>query len=636
MNSLTLIFIILFTPLVGGLMSYLAKSTTVSTISIGISFLLAVCLFLSLESPNYIQFEWVSGMNLGIALDKASILLVILVTFISLLVHIFSLEYMKGDTRKAQYFAKLGFFTFSMIGLLIADHLILLFVFWELVGLASYLLIGFWYAKEGVPSSARIAFMVNRVADVALLGGILLLNANQSLLMSEFEATWLFLPSMLIAIGAFGKSAQLPFSGWLTKAMVGPTPVSALIHAATMVAAGVYLLFRVAPYFPFEVQVVVALVGIFSAFYGGVCALNQHDIKKVLAYSTISQLGYMVMGIGVGAGQASLFHLWTHGFFKAGLFLGAGAIIHHLHQTSKVDAQDIRNMGGLRRLLPWTYRSFLVCGLALAGIPFFSGFMSKEGIIVAAWTWAEQLGTWAYLIPDLAFITALLTAFYVGRMIILVFFGESRMAEKITSLESIENWKIKIPLAILAIGSIFIFYYWNPLSSLSWINNYFGVSSVQSSSLTSNLATIISIVLSSGGLLLAYFLFKPNSNYAKGYAKLGAPSSMGGKLIFNGFFLTKVYQKVGNVSLSLGKGFSWFDLRVLDRSLHFMAIVGVIIGKAVSVIDRFVIDGLLNGSVGFFKVIGKQLAGINSRDIQTQLMWLLIGVILILGYLLLF
>lgn len=638
MSNQLILSLILFLPLIGGLIGYIIKSSAgkITTTFLAISFILSIIQLILLKSPLLFSWDWVSSIELGIRVDQPAALLIVLVTFISLLVHVFSQEYMREEAGDNRYFAKLGFFTFAMIGLLIADHLILLFVFWELVGLASYLLIGFWYAKDGVSSSARMAFMVNRVADVALLGGILLLNTTETLLISEFNQAWLFLPSLLITIGAFGKSAQLPFSGWLTKAMVGPTPVSALIHAATMVAAGVYLLFRVAPFFPVEVLSIIAFVGIFTAFYGALCAITQHDIKKVLAYSTISQLGYMVMGIGVGACEASIFHLWTHGFFKAGLFLGAGSIIHFLHQSSKLDAQDIRTMGGLKTKLPWTYRSFLICGLALAGLPLFSGFMSKEGIIIASWKWAEGVGSWGYLVSDLAFFTALLTAFYVGRMIFLIFWGESRGDfEKEKSVHS-ESRTISIPLLLLAIGSLWFIYDLSPLSHHSWLQAFIGEIPSGVDPFITISTTIISVVLAVAGLTLAYFLFRSQSNYTKSYQSMKNPSGPGGKFLFNGFYFVRLYELTGNISLRLGNALAIIDHKILDQILHLMAIVSVVLGKTVSVIDRFFIDGIVNGTAWLSGAIGKRLAGVNARESQMQLIWLLVGVILILGYILLF
>lgn len=624
-----IVTLILFGPLLGGFISYVLKGSPSSIIGVAISLILSI--FLLVSGTDYkLSIQWLPGYELSIYVDSISLVLVALVSLVSMLVHLFSTEYMGSDQGKNRYFAKLGFFTFSMIGLLLADHLILLFVFWELVGLASYLLIGFWYQKEGIPTSARLAFMVNRLADVALLAGILLLNES-GLNISEFNKTWMFLPSLLVAIGAFGKSAQLPFSGWLTKAMVGPTPVSALIHAATMVAAGVYLLFRVSPFMHPNALLIVALIGTFTALYGGLCALMQHDIKKVLAYSTISQLGYMIIGIGVGAQDASLFHLFTHAFFKAGLFLGAGSIIHYMHHSTSVNAQDMRNMGGLRRALPWTYRSFLVCALALAGIPLFSGFMSKEGIIVASWEWANGMATWAYIVPDIALITALLTAFYVGRMIILVFWGESRLTEKMSEFS--ESLAVKIPLVILAIGSIWIFYNWNPFAHQSWLGTFWTGEISHGSDSISMIVTFLSLLLSSVGLVLAFAFFKPGSSYNQNYGQLSQDRL---PILINGFYLTEFYQSFGKTVGKISTITFAFDRKVIDGVVHLIGIGGVVLSKVIALIDRFLVDGPIN-LIGYLStLVGRLFAGFSSRDLQTQLAWLLVGIILILSWILFF
>ena len=625
MSLPVVIILTLFSPLLGGLIAFWAKRAVFSIVGIAAGLVFSLSLNFA-NTPFIWNVEWLPGYELSVFVDSASSILVSLVLLVSLLVHIFSLEYMREEGGKYRYFAKLGFFTFSMIGLLMADHLILLFVFWELVGLASYLLIGFWYRKEGVPVSARLAFMVNRIADVALLAGILLLNTTGSLSLSDMESTWLFLPSVLVAVGAFGKSAQLPFSGWLTKAMVGPTPVSALIHAATMVAAGVYLLFRVAPFLHADTLMMIAFVGAITAFYGAVSALFQHDIKKVLAYSTISQLGYMVMGIGVGGASASIFHLFTHAFFKAGLFLGAGAIIHFMHQATEVDAQDMRNMGGLKEELPWTFRTFLVCALALAGLPFFSGFMSKEAIILSAWDWADQLGTWAYLIPDLALITAFLTALYVGRMVLLVFFGEQR--SKFENPFS-ESHKLSLPLIVLALGSLWVLFNWNPLAHESWLNVFWSESQTHAGSM---IVTFLSILLVGSGLVLSFGLFKPKSAYSDNYANQSDkfPTAL------NGFYLVKAYEQLGMVLSGLAKWTDIADRKVIDGMIHLFGIGTVVISKAVALIDRFVVDGPVDGVAGISAYVGRRFAAMSSRDTQTQLAWLLVGVLLILSWILFF
>ncbi|MEP1032991.1 NADH-quinone oxidoreductase subunit L [Ekhidna sp.] len=626
-----MIIVVLFAPLVGGLAAYLLrhKGILLSVAGVAISFVVSLYLCISGGTIER-SFHWLPNYPLNMLADRVALVLITLVALVSMLVHIFSLEYMKGDDGKNRYFLKLGFFTFSMIGLLLADHLILLFIFWELVGLASYLLIGFWYRKKGVPSAARMAFMVNRIADVALLAGILLLS-NNILNISEFKSVWLFLPSILIAIGAFGKSAQLPFSGWLTKAMVGPTPVSALIHAATMVAAGVYLLFRVSPFIHPSALMVVALVGTFTALYGGVCALMQHDLKKILAYSTVSQLGYMVMGIGVGAQTASLFHLFTHAFFKAGLFLGAGAIIHFMHQATKEDTQDMRKMGGLRKQLPWTYLTFIMCAMALAGIPLFSGFMSKEGIIIAGWIWASNIGTWAYLVPDIALITVFLTALYVGRMVMLVFWGENRVKDLISKFS--ETFTLKIPLIVLSVGSLWFFYNWNPIAHVTWFDSFLGNEAIPSSDIVSLMVTFLSLLMTATGLVLGFSFFKPNSAYSQSYVHMADNRF---PILLNGFHLTSLYQLFGIGIERLSVLTFQMDRKVVDGAVHLAGIGGVVISKVFALVDRFIIDGPIN-LIGYISgVTGKLLASFSARDIQTQFAWLLVGIILILSWILFF
>lgn len=630
MNIGAIVTCVLFFPLIGGLLSFMLKKVGYALIGISVSFIVALLLFFQFEDRIW-KIEWLPDYIIHVHIDSVSTLLICLVTFISLLVHVFSLEYMKEDQGKCRYFSKLGFFTFSMIGLLIADHLILLFVFWELVGLASYLLIGFWYQKEGVSSSARLAFMVNRVADVALLSGILILHTHGTLNISELDRVWFFLPSILIAFGAFGKSAQLPFAGWLTRAMVGPTPVSALIHAATMVAAGVYLLFRLAPYLHADALIIIAIAGTATAFYGGICALFQHDIKKILAYSTISQLGYMVMGVGVGGEGASMFHLFTHAFFKAGLFLGAGSIIHFLHASTKENAQDIRNMGGLKKNLPWTYLSFVICSLALAGIPFFSGFMSKDGILIAGLSWAEHYGSWAYLIPDIGLISALLTALYVGKMLLLVFWGENRFKQQ-TSLFMEATW-VKWPLVLLALGSCWFFYAWNPFAHESWLSMLWSSDATHSSGFASSIAMFLSIILSVTGLVLAYAFFKPNSTYVK---HIGTGQLRTYKTALNGFYLVEVYHWLGRGVAKCSTWIFTFDRKVIDGVIDGVGVGAVVSSKLVALVDRFVVDGSVNLSAHISSFIGKRLAGVSSRDAQTQFAWLLAGVILILIWILFF
>ena len=429
-------------------------------------------------------------IKMGIVIDNLTAIMLAMVTLISLLVHLYSTGYMAGDKNYGRYFAFLGIFTFSMLGIVLSDNLFSIYIFWELVGLSSYLLIGFFFEKESAADAQKKAFLANRVGDIGMWLGILILYSQfhtfsfdqiyANLAAGKFSMSnaWLTAAGLLLFMGCVGKSAQFPLPIWLPDAMEGPTPVSALIHAATMVAAGVYFVARIFVLLTPDALHVIAFIGAFTAFMAATIAITQNDIKRVLAYSTVSQLGYMVLGLGVGAYSAALFHLVTHAFFKACLFLGSGAIIHAMHHE-----QDMRWMGGLRKHMPWTFATFTLATLALAGLPLTSGFMSKDAILAGAIGFANvEGGGMFYLIPVLGFFSAMLTAFYMGRQIWLVFFGESR-----THLKPVDNhhhgrdahgghddhhdthevhevsWNMRAPLVILAVLSVFIVYSPNPL-----------------------------------------------------------------------------------------------------------------------------------------------------------------------------
>jgi NADH-quinone oxidoreductase subunit L len=373
-------------------------------------------------------------VKMGIVIDNLTSIMLAMVTLISLLVHLYSTGYMAGDKNYGRFFAYLGIFTFSMLGIVLSDNLFSIYMFWELVGLSSYLLIGFYFEKDSAADAQKKAFLTNRVGDIGMWLGILILYSQfhtfgyqeifQNIAAGKFTLSngWLTAAGILLFFGCVGKSAQFPLHVWLPDAMEGPTPVSALIHAATMVAAGVYFVGRIFVILTPDALHYIAFIGAVTAFMSATIAITQHDIKRVLAYSTVSQLGYMVMGLGVGAYSAALFHLLTHAFFKACLFLGSGAIIHAMHHE-----QDMRWMGGLRKNMPWTFATFSIATLALAGLPLTSGFMSKDAILAGALGFAQvEGGGIYYLIPVLGFASAMMTAFYMGRQVWLVFFGESR------------------------------------------------------------------------------------------------------------------------------------------------------------------------------------------------------------------
>lgn len=383
-----ILWLVLTLPFISCMVSFLIPARHAWLASISASVIMLACtvlgsvLFFSRESI-VINIDWFKIGNTQVSfrlmLDDLARLMVMVVTVVSFLIHLYSTGYMAGDFGIRRYFGMLGFFTFSMLGIVFSDHLILMFMFWELMGFSSYLLIGHWMQKPAASKAAQKAFLYNRIGDAALLIGILILWTHPDALWSYWKTT----AALCIFFGVVGKSAQFPLFTWLPEAMEGPTPVSALLHAATMVAAGVFLLIRVNALFTEHALIVVTITGGATAVLGAVCALQQFDIKKILAYSTISQLGLMVLAVGIGAKDAALLHLFTHAFFKAGLFLAAGSVIHALshsqfHAENNMDVQDIRNLGGLRKKLPVTFLTFCIAGASLAGIPliriYFKGF----------------------------------------------------------------------------------------------------------------------------------------------------------------------------------------------------------------------------------------------------------------------
>jgi len=449
-------WIVLFLPLLAAVVITLftqrdAKfSAQLSIGAIALSFGFSLALFISLggstSSPGPVEstpFTWLSVENFvvefGLRLDPLSLLMMLIVTGVGGAIHVYSYGYMSGDSGFSRYFAGLSLFTFAMLGIVLANNFVMMFIFWELVGVSSYLLIGFWYDRASAADAAKKAFLTNRLGDFGFMLGILLLWATlgsvkfdqlQKALLSNPGAlgVWSSVAGLLIFCGAMGKSAQFPLHVWLPDAMEGPTPVSALIHAATMVAAGVYMLCRVfflysaTPAWPEAVAFlhgvtaldIIAWIGGFTSLLAAVIAIQQNDIKRILAYSTLSQLGYMIMAVGLSGPTSAMYHLTTHAFFKALLFLGAGAVIYAAHHE-----QDIWKMGGLREKMPWTYRTFLVGTLALCGVPPFSGFFSKDAILATAANNNVALFVLAALV-------AMLTTFYMFRLIFVAFTGPAR------------------------------------------------------------------------------------------------------------------------------------------------------------------------------------------------------------------
>lgn len=432
-------------------------SAALSVLTASLTFIASLFVFAShggtTEIP-WLDFRPAFYVPIGLTVDDLSKLMLLVVTGIGTLVHIYSLVYMEEDESEGRFFGNLSLFMFSMLGIVLANNFAMMFIFWELVGVSSYLLIGHWFTRDAAAAAANKAFIANRIGDFGFMLGILMLwTASGSVVFTEIQATlpslsltagFLTLVTVLIFCGAVGKSAQFPLHVWLPDAMEGPTPVSALIHAATMVAAGVYMLARVS----FLIQLspggqeVIAAIGIITAVLAALIATQQDDIKRILAYSTLSQLGYMVCAIGLTAPAAAMFHLFTHAFFKALLFLGAGAIIHAMHHE-----QDIWKMGGLSGKMKWTFFTFLLGYLALIGTPFFSGFFSKDVILLAA------LQQHSYFILLLAVFTAFLTAFYMTRLFVVTFLGSPRS----DAADHAHDGPLRMtgPLVILAFFAVF-------------------------------------------------------------------------------------------------------------------------------------------------------------------------------------
>ena len=496
--------ILLFAPLIGALIAgfgwRIIGETGAQIVATGMLFLsclLSWVIFLTFDGTTYTHslFTWIESGTLftdwAIRIDRLTAIMLIVITSVSALVHLYSFGYMahdenfkEGESYRPRFFAYLSFFTFAMLMLVTADNLLQLFFGWEGVGVASYLLIGFYYRKPSAGAAAMKAFIVNRVGDFGFLLGIFgLFWLSDSIqfdvilpMGAEFgQMTIPFLGmelnaantiAMLLFIGAMGKSAQLILHTWLPDAMEGPTPVSALIHAATMVTAGVFLVCRMSPlmeYAPFATNFIIVL-GAATAFFAATVGLVQNDIKRVIAYSTCSQLGYMFVAAGVGVYSVAMFHLFTHAFFKAMLFLGAGSVIHAMHHE-----QDMRNYGGLRKKIPYTFAAMMICTLAITGVGIpttyfgFAGFFSKDAVVESAYAFGGQLGQYAFWALIVA---AVFTSFYSWRLMFLTFFGEAR-GNKHTHDHAHESpWTMLVPLGVLAVGAVF--------AGVVWYNSFFG------------------------------------------------------------------------------------------------------------------------------------------------------------------
>ncbi len=586
------------------------------------------------QVANFTWFGLGDGvMRLGWLLDPLTGSMCVMVTFVGLLIFIFSTGYMKEDENFARFFCFLSLFAAAMLGLLVANSLLLLFVCWELVGLASYLLIGFWFHKPSAAAAAKKAFITTRIGDLGFLLGILWLQHDANTLLFFDGGRGCLEPAvlsqlalhvtagglavstaigLLLFCGAVGKSGQFPLHVWLPDAMEGPTPVSALIHAATMVAAGVFLVARVYPlmtadqalaHVPLHALTVVAFIGAITALLGAVIAVAQNDIKRVLAFSTVSQLGYMMLALGVGSWVAAIFHLLTHAFFKALLFLGAGSVIHAAHHE-----QDIRQLGGLRPKLKVTFATFAIGMMALSGVPFlFSGFWSKEAILHAAHEWeVSSLPLYAGLIA------VVLTAFYMTRLLAETFLGAPRSEHAAHAHESPAT--MTVPLVLLALGSVLLGFAGTP--ACPWLQARLSGTPLHSSMehlFEGGGLMLLSIVLVGAGLGLGWTIYgrRPRTDAtAADPLEAAAPRTfafLGARLKFDELYAATVFR----LSAGLATLAAFFDRWVWGGAVTVLARLGEFGGGANRDFDE---EGLNGG----FDTVSESLRGAGQRYSRAQ------------------
>ncbi len=589
----------------------------------------------------------------GLLFNNLSALMLLLVSAIALPVHIYSTAYIKAAEQN-RYFTYLSFFCFSMLALVVINNLVMLYAFWELVGFSSYLLIGFWFTRDGAVKANKKAFIMNRIGDIGLLSAIIilfvqyntfdltLLFGQNGLVFNSFmrnglwmapahqlPAVWQYIAFGGVFLAVAAKSAQFPLHTWLPDAMEGPTSVSALIHAATMVAAGVFLLGRVYPLFNTAELDILAIIGCFTAFMAATIALTQNDLKRILAYSTISQLGYMIMAMGINAYASSLFHLVTHAFFKCLLFLCAGIIIHEVqhikdeHQLD-IDPQNILYMGGLRKKMPITFMATVIGCLALVGIPLTSGYLSKDGILIQAFEWAESRAWYCEILPVGILLTSALTAFYVARLIIKVFFGEFRLKEILPDIHlhvSDGSWAYRLPLILLALCSLFPLFSWNPfLYEHAWLfKGFLPINYLARENVYHTIIPTLVLVMSVFVMYWAYAV------YIQQRKLVFSQKSFLFKLSYHHWYIDTFYQQVVvKAVVAFSQGLFWIDRQIIDGLIHQLTRAGKLLAELSAWVDRFIIDGFLLLITQVVKGIGSFFRSFQGGKVQYYLYSMLI------------
>ncbi len=646
---------------------------------VAVSFVFALGAVLELSGRPDHTFEktlytWVAGLPFhtasgqiarfeaawGVLLDPLSAVMVLVVSFVGFLIHVYSVGYMAHEGGYYRYFGYLNLFMFNMLTLVMANNYAMMFVGWEGVGLCSYLLIGFWFQRKSASDAGKKAFVVNRVGDAAFILGMLLTFATfGTVAFSQVNAAarsgafpvgdaTITAITLLFFIGATGKSAQIPLFTWLPDAMEGPTPVSALIHAATMVTAGVYMVARSNALFvlaPTSMKVV-AVIGGLTAIFAASIGLVQNDIKRVLAYSTVSQLGYMFLACGVGAFGAGIFHLSTHAYFKALLFLGAGSVIHALSGE-----QDLRKMGALKDKIPWTFRFFILAAMAIIGVPLTAGFFSKDEILWQAWSNPEYGSKALWLV---AFVTAGMTAFYMWRLVFLTFFGRSRVEHEVEHHIHESPRVMLVPLGVLAVLSVVGGFvgipaslgHWLGLPNLfeHWLEPVFQRPAVVAAAVAEEahhdsmeyLLMVLAVGLAGAGVLLAYRLYVQRPEAAEQLQTQLRPVY---NVLLNKYYVDEAYSAVfveGPVlGKQLGTALSTFDARIVDGGVNGAGWLTRFVSQLSIWWDTWVVDGAVR-LLGFTtKVVSFPVRMIQTGFVQSYALIIVLGVLTFFGYYLL-
>ncbi|MDI6400387.1 NADH-quinone oxidoreductase subunit L [Balneolaceae bacterium ANBcel3] len=625
----------------------------IATSAVFFPFLIALYLFFAMsgdsEAASVSLFTWMQAgdfsVDIAYRLDQLSILMTLVVTGVGALIHLYSVGYMADDEGFWKFFAFMNLFIFAMLNLVLADNMLLLFLGWEGVGLCSYLLIGFWYTDMAKSDAAKKAFLYNRVGDFAfLIAMFLVFQITGSLRFQDildsaylFSTDQAFLVGALIFIGATGKSAQIPLFVWLPDAMAGPTSVSALIHAATMVTSGIYVISRLSPLYMMspELMLIVAVIGALTALVAATIALTRYDIKAVLAYSTVSQLGFMFLALGSGAFVAAMFHVVTHAFFKACLFLGSGSVIHAMHHVEHklhktnpdvhFDPQDMRFMGGLRAYLPSTYKTFLIATIAIAGIPPLAGFFSKDEILVMTFNaGAGVYGSIYYVLWAMAMLTAFMTAFYMFRLTFGIFHGSFRLPKLIEGAKDSAKLLHESPWTMTSV-------LWG-LAVLSVIGGFIGIPNFVVATFTGTADVN----------LLSNWLDKVTLDADLILSKQVEWMLLSGSVLVASLGIFVAYKKYGNqepvaedeaVAARFGPLYSLWNKKYLFDEMYEGGIVRPVVrfsDRVLAVFDIRAIDGFVNFIASFVRFFGHLARYLQTGMIQTYAYGMVIGVVLIL------